>query len=123
LASRGAFDPVDESTLDEIFPPERLISILDADGSQRRCILAVKAAKCFVMDGPPKLKRAPWPSSPQLSRHLDEVSRTESAAARFHGHCIARACNYCVPRRTTSVSSGIEWDSPRSHAAHAIRDF
>ncbi|WP_111765333.1 DUF3320 domain-containing protein [Nakamurella deserti] len=48
-----SFDPVDESTLDETFPPEQLVSILDADGSQRRCILAVKAGQSFVMDGPP----------------------------------------------------------------------
>lgn len=48
-----SFDLADEETLDETYPPEQLMSILDADATQRRCILAVKAGQSFVMDGPP----------------------------------------------------------------------
>ena len=48
-----SFDLVDEQTLDETYPPEQLMSILDADATQRRCILAAKAGQSFVMDGPP----------------------------------------------------------------------
>jgi hypothetical protein len=48
-----AFDPVDDDELDTAVPPEELHSILDADGSQRRCILAARDGRSFVMDGPP----------------------------------------------------------------------
>jgi len=47
------FDPVPEERLDEIFPPETLASILDADATQRVCIAAAREGKSFVMDGPP----------------------------------------------------------------------
>ena len=48
-----SFDLVDEQELDESHPPEQLMSILDADATQRRCILAAKGGRSFVMDGPP----------------------------------------------------------------------
>lgn len=34
-------------------PPEDLVSIRDADSTQRRCILAARDGQSFVMDGPP----------------------------------------------------------------------
>jgi len=47
------FDPVDFEDLDERHPPENLNLILDADGSQRQCVLAALEGHSFVMDGPP----------------------------------------------------------------------
>ncbi|NKV67247.1 hypothetical protein GS924_25025 [Rhodococcus hoagii] len=51
MTSRSTHVPVDR--LDDISPPEQMFSILDADSSQRRCILAAANGKSFVMDGPP----------------------------------------------------------------------
>ncbi|MGR7026360.1 AAA domain-containing protein [Geodermatophilus sp. URMC 62] len=48
-----AFDPVSDEDLDQVHPPEQLFSILDADGSQRKCVLAARDGRSFVMDGPP----------------------------------------------------------------------
>ncbi|MBI2705096.1 MAG: DUF3320 domain-containing protein [Actinobacteria bacterium] len=48
-----AFDPIDEGELDASAPPEEMASILDADSTQRRCIVAARDGKTFVMDGPP----------------------------------------------------------------------
>lgn len=48
-----AFDPAPIDTLDNVKPPETMYSILDADSSQRRCILAAADGRSFVMDGPP----------------------------------------------------------------------
>ncbi|MEQ7738247.1 hypothetical protein ABQG64_18630, partial [Escherichia coli] len=48
-----AFDPVSDEELDFRLPPEKLHSILDADGSQRKCILAAREGRSFIMDGPP----------------------------------------------------------------------
>jgi transcription elongation GreA/GreB family factor/very-short-patch-repair endonuclease len=48
-----AFSPIAEGQLDEIAPPERLVSILDADSTQRQCINAAVDGRSFVMDGPP----------------------------------------------------------------------
>ncbi|WP_181762533.1 DUF4011 domain-containing protein [Pseudarthrobacter sp. B4EP4b] len=48
-----SFDPVSDEDLDSSLPPERLHSILDADGSQRKCILAARDGRSFIMDGPP----------------------------------------------------------------------
>ncbi len=45
--------PPDVAELDAAFPPEDLSHVLDADASQRRCVLAAKAGTSFVMDGPP----------------------------------------------------------------------
>lgn len=47
------FAPHDPNTLDDAVPPEKLVSILDADSSQRQCILAARDGRSFVMDGPP----------------------------------------------------------------------
>ena len=48
-----AFDPPEQDTLDAHYPPEKLASILDADSSQRACIVSARDGKSFVMDGPP----------------------------------------------------------------------
>lgn len=47
------FDLIDNAVLDEVAPPERLVSILDADSTQRQCIIAARDGRSFVMDGPP----------------------------------------------------------------------
>jgi very-short-patch-repair endonuclease/ribosomal protein S7 len=47
------FDPVPEERLDQDSPPEDLVSVQDADASQRRCIIAARGGHSFVMDGPP----------------------------------------------------------------------
>lgn len=47
------FTPPGDGELDEVAPPEQLFSILPADSSQRRCILAAREGRSFVMDGPP----------------------------------------------------------------------
>lgn len=52
-AGEFAFDPTPIEHLDRTFPPEQMFSILDADSSQRRCILAATNGRSFVMDGPP----------------------------------------------------------------------
>jgi very-short-patch-repair endonuclease len=52
-AGTFAFEPVEDDQLDTVVPPERLVSILDADGSQRKCILAARDGRSFVVDGPP----------------------------------------------------------------------
>lgn len=53
--SAGAFDfePVPADELDVRTPPEDLVSIRDADASQRTCVLAARDGRSFVMDGPP----------------------------------------------------------------------
>lgn len=48
-----AFDPCPPDQLDGRAAPEDLVSVLDADASQRRCILAARDGHSFVMDGPP----------------------------------------------------------------------
>ncbi|ACZ22318.1 hypothetical protein Sked_24040 [Sanguibacter keddieii DSM 10542] len=52
-AGTFGFAPPDDATLDDSTPPETLHNILDADGSQRKCIIAALDGKSFVMDGPP----------------------------------------------------------------------
>ena len=49
------FSPISPTSdeLDRSHPPEGLNSVLDADGTQRACIVAAKEGKSFVMDGPP----------------------------------------------------------------------
>lgn len=54
--SAGSFNfgvPGSLEPLDNVYPPEDLVSILDADSSQRACIIAARNGKSFVMDGPP----------------------------------------------------------------------
>ncbi len=48
-----SFGMIDEAQIDEVVPPEQLVSILDADATQRQCIVAARQGKSFVMDGPP----------------------------------------------------------------------
>lgn len=48
-----AFELADDASLDDLVPPETLHSILDADSSQRKCIIAAREGRSFVMDGPP----------------------------------------------------------------------
>ena len=48
-----AFDRIPDEDLDQRYPPEQLNSILDADATQRACIVAAKEGNTFVMDGPP----------------------------------------------------------------------
>lgn len=52
-AGNYGFTPLALDTLDETKPPEELFSILDADSTQRRCILTAISGQSFVMDGPP----------------------------------------------------------------------
>lgn len=52
-SSLGFEPPGLKTPLDESHPPEDLLSILDADSSQRACIIAARDGKSFVMDGPP----------------------------------------------------------------------
>ncbi|WP_181371642.1 DUF3320 domain-containing protein [Gordonia paraffinivorans] len=47
------FDEPPLEGLDELKPPESMYTILDADSSQRRCILCAADGHSFVMDGPP----------------------------------------------------------------------
>jgi len=47
------FDRVPEDQLDLFLPPTKLNSILDADATQRQAVIAAKAGKSFVIDGPP----------------------------------------------------------------------
>ena len=47
------FTPVSEDQLDLQHPPEDLMCIMDADGSQRQCLVAARQGRSFVMDGPP----------------------------------------------------------------------
>lgn len=47
------FDLVPEESLDLVFPPSRLSSILDTDATQRQAIIAAKEGHSFVIDGPP----------------------------------------------------------------------
>ena len=42
-----------EAALDDAFPPEQAVTILDADASQRQCVAAAREGRSFVMDGPP----------------------------------------------------------------------
>lgn len=47
------FEPTGEHQLDHKVPPEDLVSVKDADATQRACILAARDGHSFVMDGPP----------------------------------------------------------------------
>lgn len=52
-AGEFGFEIVDDSELDHIVEPEQMVTIRDADSTQRRCILAAQDGRSFVMDGPP----------------------------------------------------------------------
>ena len=47
------FTAVRGDRLDREYPPEDMACILDADGTQRRCLVAARQGHSFVMDGPP----------------------------------------------------------------------
>ncbi|MFI9559097.1 DUF3320 domain-containing protein [Nonomuraea endophytica] len=47
------FDPPELGDLDKVQPPEDSPLVLDADSSQRQCIVAAVDGRSFVMDGPP----------------------------------------------------------------------
>ena len=47
------FTPVPEEHMDGSHPPEKLACILDADVSQRQCVVAAGDGRSFVMSGPP----------------------------------------------------------------------
>jgi very-short-patch-repair endonuclease len=55
VGERGGldFDLPPEEELDEVSPPEQVVTILDADATQRQCIHAAAEGRSFVMDGPP----------------------------------------------------------------------
>ncbi len=48
-----AFEPISEDQLDANAPSEKLVSVRDADSTQRVCIVAARNGRSFVMDGPP----------------------------------------------------------------------
>lgn len=48
-----AFEEPPDDSLDEVAPPEQFVSVLDADSTQRKCILSARQGHSFVMDGPP----------------------------------------------------------------------
>ena len=47
------FVPLDDAVIDSTISPEEMFTIRDADSTQRRCIIAAREGKSFVMDGPP----------------------------------------------------------------------
>ena len=47
------FEMEPEDSLDERHPPEDLACVLDADATQRRCLIHARQGSSFVMDGPP----------------------------------------------------------------------
>jgi very-short-patch-repair endonuclease len=53
--SAGSYDfpTVPDEQLDRKVTPEELVSVLDTDASQRRCVIAAREGRSFVMDGPP----------------------------------------------------------------------
>jgi very-short-patch-repair endonuclease len=48
-----AFDKLNDFEVDATLPPEQMLTIRDADSTQRKCIIAAREGKSFVMDGPP----------------------------------------------------------------------
>ncbi|UMP01768.1 DUF3320 domain-containing protein [Amycolatopsis sp. EV170708-02-1] len=53
--SAGDFDfpSIPEEQLEQYVEPETLVSVMNADASQRRCVIAARDGHSFVMDGPP----------------------------------------------------------------------
>ena len=47
------FEPISESEVDELAPPELTVTILPADATQRRALASAIGGNSFVMDGPP----------------------------------------------------------------------
>ena len=48
-----SFEVIEDEQLDGVVEPEKLMSILDADSTQRQCIIAARDGRSFVVDGPP----------------------------------------------------------------------
>lgn len=47
------FSEVPEDALDHHHPPEKVLTILDADSSQRQCLAAAAQGHSFIIEGPP----------------------------------------------------------------------
>jgi hypothetical protein len=47
------FERLPDDEIDEEFPPEKALAILDADATQQQCLAAAASGESFVMDGPP----------------------------------------------------------------------
>ena len=58
-ATSFEFDPIPEYQLDELAAPEKAMSILDADASQRQSIAAAHDGRPFVIDRPPGTGKQP----------------------------------------------------------------
>jgi hypothetical protein len=52
-ADSYSFSAIDDNELDGVVAPEDMMSILDADSTQRQCIIAARDGRSFVVDGPP----------------------------------------------------------------------
>ena len=48
-----SFHPIEDNDLDAKYPPEETTCILDADATQRKCLIVAREGNSFVMDGPP----------------------------------------------------------------------
>ncbi len=78
------FEPVDEAELDRTAPPERVVTILDADSSRRRASAAVGVGKSFAMDGPPGTGKSQTVANviaDLLTRRKNALFVSEEAAA------------------------------------------
>lgn len=53
IADSLAFEETPDALIDTLHPPETCHSVLDADSTQRKCIIAARDGHSFVMDGPP----------------------------------------------------------------------
>ena len=52
-AQTFSFPPMSDNDLDRKHPPEETTCILDADATQRKCLIVARKGNSFVMDGPP----------------------------------------------------------------------
>lgn len=52
-AQNFSFPPIKDTDLDRKYPPEKTPCILDADATQRKCLIVARKGNSFVMDGPP----------------------------------------------------------------------
>ncbi len=78
------FEPIDEAEVDQAAPPEKTVTILDADSSQRRAMAAVAAGRSFVMDGPPGTGKSQTIANmiaDLLARHKTVLFVSDKAAA------------------------------------------
>jgi very-short-patch-repair endonuclease len=78
------FDPIPDERLDQDAKPEDMVSILDADSSQRRAIVAATQGRSFVLDGPPGTGKSQTIANiicEQLARGKTVLFASEKAAA------------------------------------------